>query len=237
MTRVVPLRARGIFRDSFYIKWWSPWGRGGGETSQRCRSLCRRSLPWTGNWCQAHLRQPGWEANVSFPTFSSSKDNPFLPWRVLVGRRTGRGCLRKQSLESQPSARCSLPLKSNVFIDPRKCFWWFYQKDNNSVHESSIARFVGDHYSYPESPSLSHRGSSRRSPWSPRTSSTALSADQGHLCLPYWLSIISELVKPSNTCYSTILETSLIICNCVCSVRTDSVWLNMAIYRNRDKHH
>ena len=125
-----------------------------------------------------------------------------------------------------------------------KCVYWskevflmILSKRHNSIHVSSIARFVEDHYSYPESPSLSHRGSSRRSPWSPRTSSTALSADQGRLCLPYWLSIISELVKPSNTCYSTILETSLIICNCVCSVRTDSVWLNMAIYRTRDKHH
>ena len=68
-------------------------------------------------------------------------------------------------------------------------------------------RFVEDHYSYPESPLLSHRESSRRSPWSPHTSSTALSADQGHLCLPYWLSIISELVKPSNTCYSIIFDT------------------------------
>ena len=61
--------------------------------------------------------------------FSSLKNNLFLPWRVLGGRRTGRGCLRTQSLESQPSARCSLPLISNVFIDPTKCFWWFYQRD------------------------------------------------------------------------------------------------------------
>ena len=124
-----------IMRD---IKWWSPWGRGGGETSQRCRSLCRRSLPWTGNWCQAHLRQPGWEANVSFPTFSSSKDNLFLLWRVLEGRKTGRGCLRTQSLESQPSARCSLPLKSNVFIDPTKCFRWFYQRDTIQFKEALL---------------------------------------------------------------------------------------------------